>query len=93
MTYVLIIHEVDNYADWKSGFDQVSNLRKTAGEIEFQILSYDDDPNKVVHFSKWQTTEKARAFFESAKVKEIREELGVNEPEFIYLDERESGIL
>ncbi len=93
MSYVLIIHEVDEYVVWKKGFDQASDLRKSAGEIEFQILRYEDDPNKVVHFSKWRSLDQAKVFFESEKVKEIRSELGVKSPEFIYLDELENGVL
>lgn len=93
MKYVLIIHEVNDYAIWKKGFDQASNLRKSAGEIDFQLLKYEDDPNKVVHFSKWPSLDQAKLFFESDKVKNIRKELGVKAPEFIYLDELENGIL
>lgn len=45
MNYVLIIHEADDYAVWKKGFDKASELRKSAGEIEFQVLRYDDNSN------------------------------------------------
>lgn len=93
MKYVLIIHEVDDYAVWKKGFDMASDLRKSAGEIDFQILKYDDDPNKIVHFSKWQSLDRAKAFFESDKVNTIRKELGVKAPKFIYLEELENGVL
>ena len=93
MKYVLIIHEVGDYAVWKKGFDQASDLRKSAGEIDFQTLKYENDPNKIVHFSKWQSLDQARAFFESDRVKNIRTELGVKAAEFIYLDELENGIL
>jgi len=90
---VLIIHEVDDYHIWKEGFDKASRLRKTAGEICFQILQYKDEPNKIVHFSQWRSLEYAKEFFESEKVKLIRKELGVKTPEFIYLNEIENGIL
>ena len=63
MEYVLITHEVDDYKEWKRGFDKASDLRKEAGEQEYQVLQYDGDPNRVVHFSKWQSLEKAKAFF------------------------------
>jgi quinol monooxygenase YgiN len=93
MRYVLIIHEVDDYAVWKEGFDQASTLRKSAGEIEYQVLSYRDVPNKIVHLSKWQSLGQAKVFFESDEVDKIREKLGVKAPKFIYLDELESGTL
>ena len=93
MSYVLIIHEVDDYLAWKSGFDNASALRKEAGELEYQVLQYEAEPNRVVHYSKWQSHEKARVFFESAEVQKIRKDLGVKTPKFIYLNESESGIL
>ena len=93
MNYVLITHEVDDYSVWKVGFDEASGLRKQAGEIEFQVLRFEDDPNKVIHLSKWQSLEQARNFFESDKVKEIRKKLGVKDPEFAYLCQLGKGVL
>ena len=91
MNYVLIIHEVEDYVKWKAGFDHASDLRRAAGETDFQVLRFEDEPNRVVHYSKWSSLSQARAFFESAEVKEIRTSLGVKAPEFIYLQELESG--
>jgi quinol monooxygenase YgiN len=93
MKHVLIIHEVEDYADWKNVFDQAALIRKEAGEISYQVLKYDQNPTKIVHFSVWTSMENARNFFESAKLVEIRKEAGVKSPDFIYLDELEQGIL
>ena len=93
MEYVLIIHEVKDYAEWKRGFDSAAALRREAGELEYQVLQYAEDFERVVHFSKWQSHEKARSFFESEEVQKIRDELGVKRPEFIYLNQTESGVL
>jgi len=56
-------------------------------------LKYDNEPNKIVHFSAWKSTTDATAFFESPALVKIREEAGVKAPEFIYLDQLESGVL
>lgn len=93
MKYVLIIHEVEKYEAWKKGFDKAAGIRKQAGELAYQVLSYQNDSNKVVHFSSWKSHEQAKAFFESESVKQIRRDLGVKQPNFIYLDQLESGIL
>jgi quinol monooxygenase YgiN len=93
MQYVLIIHEVENYEAWKQVFDQAESIRKEAGERSYQVLKYDNEPNKIVHFSAWTSTTDARAFFESPALVKIREEAGVKAPEFIYLDQLESGVL
>lgn len=93
MPHVLIIHEVADYAAWKKIFDAAAGIRKEAGERSYQVLKYEQEPNKIVHFSTWTSIADAKAFFESPKLVKIREEAGVKAPEFIYLDQLEAGTL
>lgn len=93
MVHVLIIHHVRDYPAWKAIFDRAEGIRKEAGEISFQLLRDDRENNKIVHFSEWKSLDGARAFFESPRLVRIREEAGVEAPEFHYLEELESGIL
>jgi quinol monooxygenase YgiN len=93
MQYVLIIHEVEDYESWKQVFDQAADIRKTAGERSYQVLSDENDPNRVVHFSSWTSIAAAKQFFESPELIQIRLEAGVKFPEFIYLNQLESGTL
>jgi quinol monooxygenase YgiN len=93
MDYVLIIHEVEDYEAWKKVFDNATNIRKEAGERSYQVLKYENEPNKIVHFSAWTSTTDARKFFESPELVKIREIAGVKAPEFIYLKQLESGVL
>lgn len=93
MRYVLIVHEVESYPAWKKIFDQAAEMRKAAGEIRFHLLRSDTDANNVVHFSEWSSLEKARQFFESPELVEIRRAAGVKAPHFQYLHEIERGDL
>ena len=93
MQHVLIIHEVESYPAWKTVFDQAAGIRKSAGEISYQLLRYDKDANNIVHFSEWSSLENARRFFESPELVEIRQKAGVKAPDFIYLQELERGVL
>ena len=93
LEHVLIIHEVESYPAWKIVFDNAAGLRRDAGEISYQLLRYDNDENRVVHFSRWSSLERARRFFESPELQEIRRKAGVKAPEFIYLQQIERGIL
>ena len=93
MQHVLIIHEVADYAAWKKVFDGAAGIRKEAGERSYQVLRYEQDANKIVHFSAWTSIADAKAFFESDKLVRIRKEAGVKAPEFIYLDQLEAGTL
>jgi hypothetical protein len=93
MQYVLIIHEVNDYWAWKNIFNNASKIRKEAGEISYQVLKFDQEPNKIVHFSSWNSLENARQFFESPQLVQIRIDAGVKSPSFMYLEEMENGIL
>ncbi|WP_428425709.1 putative quinol monooxygenase [Pararhizobium sp.] len=93
MPYVLIIHEVADYPAWKAIFDGAAGIRRDAGELAYQVLKYDTDPNRIVHYSLWRSLDAARAFFESDRLIEIRAQAGVKAPEFIYLEQLERGVL
>ena len=93
MQYVLIIHEVVNYTAWKELFDDAAEIRKKADELSYQVLKYQNDSNRIVHFSAWTSIDDAKRFFESPELVEIRAEAGVKSPNFIYLEEIEAGTL
>ncbi|MGV3533327.1 MAG: putative quinol monooxygenase [Chthoniobacteraceae bacterium] len=93
MQYVLIIHEVADYPAWKAVFDNAAEIRREAGERSYQVLRYENDPNRIVHFSAWTSIQDAKNFFESPKLVKIRADAGVKSPEFIYLDQIETGTL
>lgn len=90
---VLIIHEVADYPAWKKVFDGAAGIRREAGERSWQVLKYENDPNRIVHFSTWTSLDAARSFFESPKLVQIRIDAGVKAPEFIYLEQVEAGEL
>lgn len=52
MNYVLIFHEVEDYAVWKEIFDNAASIRKEAGEIRYQLLKFDTDAKSIDHFSQ-----------------------------------------
>ncbi len=93
MQYVLVIHEVADYPAWKQVFDNAADIRRDAGERSYQVLRYQNDPNRIVHFSVWTSIEDAKRFFESPKLVKIRAEAGVKSPDFIYLEQLEAGTL
>ena len=93
MHHVLIIHEVADYHAWKRVFDGAADLRRKAGERSFQVLRYQDAPNRIVHFSVWTSSDDARRFFESPELVRIRAGAGVKSPVFIYLEQLEAGTL
>lgn len=92
MPQVLIVHEVEDYATWKAAFDAAAGLLTAAGELEYRLLRYENEPNTIVHLGTWTSLENAKAFFESPEVEEIRRKAGVKAPQFIYLEQLETGV-
>jgi quinol monooxygenase YgiN len=93
MPHVLIIHEVADYAAWKKIFDAAAGIRRDAGERSYQVLKFQGDPNRIVHFSVWTSIDDAKRFFESPELVRIRAEAGVKAPDFHYLEQLEAGTL
>ena len=93
MQHVLIIHEVADYQAWKKVFDNAALIRREAGERKYQVLRYENEARKIVHFSEWDSLAAARAFFESPRLAALRKQAGVKMPDFIYLEELENGVL
>ncbi len=61
--------------------------------MSYQLLHREGQNNYLVHFSRWTSLDAARRFFESDELVRIRQEAGVQSPEFIYLKEIEAGLL
>lgn len=93
MPYVLITHAVADYDAWKRVFDDAATIRFAAGERTYQVLRDERDPNLIVHFSEWTSLAAARAFFESPELVRIRARAAVHAPEFVYLEQLDSGEL
>jgi quinol monooxygenase YgiN len=91
--YVLITHDVEDYPKWKAIFDDAAQIRREAGEIEYQLLALENSATRIVHFSRWTSLDAARTFFESPRLVEIRRDAGVVAPEFGYLMQLEAGEL
>ena len=72
MPHVLIIHEVADYPAWKKVFDGAADIRREAGERSYQVLKFQDDPNRIVHFSAWTSIDETRRFFESPRLVKIK---------------------
>jgi len=62
-------------------------FERTAGQRCWPVLCAFPAPttNKIVHFSEWCLLDKARPFFESPELIEIRRKVGVRAPDFLSL--------
>lgn len=87
MTTVLIKHPVEEYAKWKSAFDDFIDYRKAGGEKSYQICRPIDEPNNVVILFEWDSVENAKKFLDSQDLKDAMQKAGVVGPPEITLME------
>ena len=85
-SYILIRHKVRDFSEWKSGYDAHLPNRVEAGLTEKYLLRDANDPNEVVLLFEAQDLNRAKAFAESADLRETMQNLGVlNEPDICFL--------
>jgi heme-degrading monooxygenase HmoA len=77
MVYILVQHEVKDFAAWKKGFDAHFAMRKKAGEVSADVFTNKERPREVFVLNCWDTLERAEAFMHSAELKQAMMALGV----------------
>jgi len=79
MPYVLVIrHKVEDYARWKTAFDEGIAMRKAGGEKSYRIFHTDDDPNNLVLLFEWDNLDNARKYLKSEILREAMQQAGVS---------------
>lgn len=85
MATILIRHTVEDFEQWKPGFDDHDSTRKEYGQLGYQLYKGSEDPNEVVALLYWDSVENAQRFIEESDLTEVMEEVGVvGEPEILF---------
>lgn len=88
--HVLVRHKVEDFDKWKEGFDASAELRKSHGAAKGHLFRGADNPDEVVILFHWDDMDRARAFTQSAELREAMEKSGVSDrPDIYFLDEVE----
>ena len=86
-SYLLVRHKVRDFAAWKPGYDAHLPRRIAAGLTEKNILHSAADPNEVFLLFEAADVARAKAFCESADLKETMQKVGViDKPDIYYLN-------
>lgn len=90
MTYVLVIHKVEDYDKWKPLYDEDGATRKAKGSTGAVVFRNADDPNEIVVMTQWENIDKAKNFAEAEELRITMLKAGViGQPEVYYLEEIE----
>ena len=86
MAYALAILQVEDFAKWKAGYDSEGGvpLRKNSGMKSYQVFRTNDDPNKIVHLSQWDSMDDAQKFLQSDELQKANQQSGVIEMGGVY---------
>lgn len=68
--YMLVRHKVRDFSEWKRGYDDHLPKRVEVGLTEQHLLQSTDDPNEVVALFAVRDLNSAKAFAESAELKQ-----------------------
>ena len=83
-SYMLIRHKVRNFSEWKRGYDAHLPKRIEAGLTEKYLLRRADDPNELILLFEAKDINRAKAFTESADLKDAMQKAGVVDKPDIY---------
>lgn len=91
--FILIRSKVRNFAVWKSAYDEHLPSRQNSGLSEKYLLQGADDPNEVIILFEAADLGRAKAFVESANLKEAMQKSGVvDKPDVYFLNGSEQSV-
>jgi len=75
---LLVRHQVDDYAAWRSVYDSLDGLRKEHGCTEDEVMVDPVDKQDVFIIHRFPTLEQAQSFAGSNELREAMSRAGVN---------------
>ena len=77
MATLIIIHEVENYQEWRAVYDSKSSLADAFGRESASIYRNTDDPDQVVVIETYAGSDGIRELVANRELKAAMEEAGV----------------
>ena len=86
-SFLLVRHKVSDFSQWKRGYDAHLPKRVEAGLTEKYLLRDAQDPNEVSLLFEAHDSSRAKAFVESADLRETMQKVGVvDKPDIHFLN-------
>lgn len=88
MDFLIVKHEVADFAKWRKVFDSHAEAQRKAGLHILNVMRDADNPNLVVSFFSVEDRNRARAFTEAPSAGEAADRSGVvGIPEMVFVTE------
>ncbi len=86
---IMVHHQVEDFAKWKSNFAAKAEMRSAAGEISSEFGTLHDDPKTVYVLSEWTSLEAFQAYAADPKTETAMQAAGViGKPAILILDQQ-----
>jgi hypothetical protein len=77
MTRLFVRHNVADYRAWRKAYDDFDTERRNLGVTAHAVFQSIDDPNDVTVWHDFSTSESAKSFASSARLREVMGMAGV----------------
>ena len=78
MATIFVRHRVRDFDHWKKAYDAFDEERRGMGVTGAGVYQADDNPRDVTVYHHFDTMERARAFAQSDRLREVMVEAGVD---------------
>jgi len=87
MPSMYIRERVQDYARWRTVFDSLSETKKQRGFVSAKVFQDSADANEIIILETWNSLDEARAWAQSAEIREAMKNAGALPPPVIlFLD-------
>ena len=90
MSHFIVRHKVEDYAKWKTVFDEHGATRQAGGGQGGLLFRNADNPNELIVLWDWDSLDNARKFAASPDLRETMQRAGVaDHPDIYFLEDVE----
>jgi heme-degrading monooxygenase HmoA len=90
MAYLIVRHDVEDYAKWKPVYDADAGNRRNHGSKGARVLRSEAKPNETIVITEWDSLEQAHSFAASPELLAAMEKAGVaGPPDLFFVNEVE----
>lgn len=77
MVRLFVRHPVNDYGAWRKAYDDFDQERRSMGVVGHAVFQSVDDANDVTAWHDFETSQKAKAFVSSERLKSVMQAAGV----------------
>jgi len=90
MPYILVRHQVEDYAKWRPVFDEHGTTRQASGSKGGRLFRNAHNPNELIILLEWNDLEGLQQFAQSEDLRAAMQRAGVaDQPDVYFLEEVE----